>query len=229
MILSVENLVKSYGKHSVLKGINFSIEVPEVIALVGPNGAGKSTLLNAICNLIPINEGTIRVLGFDHKDPKMFHHTSFLKDATVLYPYLTGLDHLYFVQRIQKLSKTRVDEVTLKVGIKDYASRKVSTYSTGMKQKLLLAMALMNQPQLLIMDEPLNGLDPTSIISTRNLIKELHQEGTCILLSSHTLSEIDLITKKILFLDQGKVYLEDLSLSTNNAEKSYLERYQDVS
>ena len=226
MIIKVDNVIKSYGKHLVLKGVSFSIETPEVVALVGPNGAGKSTLLNSICNLVSVDQGRIEILGKRHTDPEIFYHIAFMKDASVLYPYLTGLDHLEFIRRMQKLPKKRMEEVTRLIDIKTYYHRKVSTYSTGMKQKLLLAMALMNQPKLLIMDEPLNGLDPSSIIATRKLILSLHQKGTCVLLSSHTLSEIDLITKNIIFLDQGKAEFEDLSLGGTKSEQRYMERFE---
>lgn len=225
MILSIANLKKSYGKHHVLKGIDAQIEEPKTIALIGPNGAGKTTLLNCICNLIPTDTGEIKILGMDHKDPNVFKRVSFLKDSTVLYPYLTGQDHLEFIKRVQGLHDNRMEYVTKRVGVDSFMKRKVSTYSTGMKQKLLLSMAMMNQPKLLIMDEPLNGLDPTSIIETRDLINEIRDEGTAVLISSHTLSEIDLITNEVFFLDEGILYYEDLRLLNKKSEERYRERF----
>lgn len=118
-----------------------------------------------------------------------------------------------------------MEYVTKRVGVDSFMKRKVSTYSTGMKQKLLLSMAMMNQPKLLIMDEPLNGLDPTSIIETRDLINEIRDEGTAVLISSHTLSEIDLITNEVFFLDEGILYYEDLRLLNKKSEERYRERF----
>ena len=144
-------------------------------------------------------------------NPDIFREISFLKDNRVLYSYLTGLDHLQFIAYAQSLPKSRIDEVCEIIGINNYVRDKTGTYSLGMKQHLLLAMAIMNKPKLMILDEPLNGLDPTSIIKIRKLLKEMANEGTAILLSSHTLSEIDLITSDILFLSEGKIIDEDIS------------------
>lgn len=209
-MIVVDNVHKAYGKHQVLTGCTFSINEPKIVALVGPNGSGKSTLLNVITNLLKADQGRITLVNKPNTDPEIFREISFLKDNTVLYPYLSGYDHLRAIQSIQKLDKQRIEDVANKIGITEYMHKKVSTYSLGMKQHLLIAMAIMNQPKLILMDEPLTGLDPTSIIEVRELLKELLAKGTTILLSSHTLSEIDLITNHILFLKEGKIIEEDL-------------------
>ena len=211
-IIEVKNIKKTFGEHSVLKGISFKIEEPKILALVGPNGSGKSTLFNIITNLLKADEGQVKIFGIPSTNPDIFYRTSFLKDNTVLYGYLTGRDHLEFIRSMQKLPKSRIDEVSNRIGITSYLDKTVKTYSLGMKQHLLLAMSIMNDPDLLIMDEPLTGLDPTSIIKVRHLLQELNDEGKTILLSSHTLSEIDYITSDILFLKDGKVIEEDISI-----------------
>lgn len=211
MILSVENIHKSYGKAKVLKGISFTIDSPKIIALVGPNGSGKSTLLNILTNLIQADKGSINILDKSNQNPIIFQDISFMQDNTVLYDYLTGYDHLQFIGDVQNLSKEHILKKAEKIGITSYLHKKVRTYSLGMKQHLLLTMAILNDPKLLILDEPLNGLDPTSAIKVRELLIELHANGTTILLSSHNLGEIDRVTSTILFLKDGLLIKEDMT------------------
>ncbi|WP_318617544.1 ABC transporter ATP-binding protein [Sporosarcina sp. YIM B06819] len=211
MILSVKDIYKSYGKEQVLKGITFDIEEPKIIALVGPNGSGKSTLLNIITNLLPSDKGEITVLGKSNRNSNIFRDISFMQDHTVLYDYLTGYDHLQFIGDVQGLPKRQLLDTADQIGITSYLNKKVKNYSLGMKQHLLLAMAVVNKPKLLILDEPLNGLDPTSAIRFRELLVSLHRNGTAILLSSHNLAEIDRVTSSILFLKNGDLIQEDMS------------------
>lgn len=211
MILSVKDVYKSYGKEQVLKGITFEIEEPQIIALVGPNGSGKSTLMNIITNLLPADKGEITVLGKSNRDPNIFREISFMQDNTVLYEYLTGYDHLQFICDVQGLSKKQLMDTAERIGITGYLNKKVKNYSLGMKQHLLLAMAVVNKPKLMILDEPLNGLDPTSAIRVRNLLLALRDEGTAILLSSHNLAEIDRVTSSILFLKKGDLIQENMA------------------
>ncbi|MDW0116596.1 ABC transporter ATP-binding protein [Sporosarcina thermotolerans] len=211
MILSVKDVYKSYGKEQVLKGITFEIEEPQIIALVGPNGSGKSTLMNIITNLLPADKGEITVLGKNNRDPNIFREISFMQDNTVLYEYLTGYDHLQFICDVQGLPKKQLLETADRIGITSYLNKKVKNYSLGMKQHLLLAMAVVNKPKLMILDEPLNGLDPTSAIRVRELLLALRDEGTTILLSSHNLAEIDRVTSSILFLKKGNLIKENMA------------------
>lgn len=219
MILSVKDVKKSYGKHEVLKGITFDISEPSIIALIGPNGSGKTTLMSIITNLLQADSGEVTVLGKSNKDPKMFYDVSFLQDNTVLYDYLTGYDHLQFICDVQKIPKEKIIETAKLVGMDSYLDKKVKNYSLGMKQHLLLTMAIINDPKLLILDEPLNGLDPTSAIRVRELLLDLGQKGTTILLSSHNLMEIDRVTTQILFLKDGRLIKEDVSQYTISSYK----------
>ena len=215
-VLKVTNLTKNYGKQEVLKGINLLLEEPGIYALIGPNGSGKTTLFNTISNLLKPTSGEIEVVGKKNTDASIFYEVSFLKDNRVLYEYLSGYDHLTFIQSAQKLPKERVDEVIKKMQIGHYVHKKVGDYSLGMKQSLLIAMAMLNKPKLMILDEPLNGLDPTSVIKVRYLLKELAENGTTILISSHTLSEIDLITDNIMFLKDGRIVEEKIEIANGN-------------
>ncbi|XZF77803.1 ABC transporter ATP-binding protein [Bacillus sp. AL-1R] len=219
MILSVNQIHKSYRKEKVLTGISFKIENPQIVALVGPNGSGKSTLLNTITNLLTADEGEIFILGKSNKDPAIFREISFMQDNSVLYDYLTGYDHLQFIGNVQGIKRKQLMETAKRVGIEGYLNKKVAYYSLGMKQHLLLTLAIVNQPKLLILDEPLNGLDPTSAIKVRELLLQLAEQGTSILLSSHNLAEIDRVTSHVLFLKNGVLINEELSISTEERYK----------
>lgn len=230
MILSVKNIHKSYGKQKVLQDISFDITEPEIIALVGPNGSGKTTLLSVITNLLHADSGGVTLLGKTNKNPNIFKEISFMQDNTVLYDYLTGYDHLQFIGDVQSLSKEKIMDTATRVGMDGYLHKKVGNYSLGMKQHLLLTMALVNKPKLLFLDEPLNGLDPTSAIRVRELLLDINQNGTAILLSSHNLGEIDRVTSQILFLKDGQLIKEDISqhettyyyLTLNDLEKAQI-------
>lgn len=210
MILSIKNLKKSYGKNQVLKNISFELKNPTILGLIGPNGAGKSTLINCIGNLISY-DGQIEVFGISNKNPDVFKNMTILKDNRVLYPYLTGLDHLKFIKDSHKLSDDRLSYIIDFLKIRSYIDKKVSSYSLGMKQHLLLAMAIMPDCDLIIMDEPLNGLDPTSILKTREIITELFKNGKTVIISSHSLLEIDQVTNDILFIKDGKLIYENIN------------------
>ncbi|MDQ0268524.1 ABC transporter ATP-binding protein [Cytobacillus purgationiresistens] len=210
MILSVNQVHKSYGKEKILTGISFEINEPNIIALIGPNGSGKSTLLSIITNLVATDQGEVMILNKSNKDPNIFREIAFMQDNSVLYDYLTGYDHLQFIGDIQNITKEEIYEAVERIGMTSYLHKKVGKYSLGMKQHLLLTMAILNKPKLLLLDEPLNGLDPTSAIKVRNLLLALLQEGTAIIISSHNLSEIDLITRHIIFLKDGKIIKENI-------------------
>lgn len=216
MILEVMNLRKKYRKLTILDNVSFTLHEGQIFALVGPNGSGKSTLLNILTNLEQADYGTVTLCGKDHKDSKVFKEVSYMQDNSVLYDYLTGYDHLQFICQVQQLPKERILEVSKEVGNEAYLHKKVKHYSLGMKQHLLLAMAVINRPKILILDEPLNGLDPSSAIRVRHLLRQYRGEGMTILLSSHNLSEIDQLTSNVLFIKDGQILQETLTL-----EESY--------
>lgn len=231
-ILAIKNLSKSYKKQKVLDNISLTIDSPGIWALVGPNGVGKTTFLNVLTNILSANSGSVELVGKPNKDFKAFKKVAYLQDNTVLFEYLTGYDHLKYVCEVNKISKARINEVAEYVGMTNYLKKVVGNYSLGMKQHLLLAMALVNKPKLLLLDEPLNGLDPTSAILMRKILLELSEKGTTIILSSHNLAEIDRVTKQILFLKDKKILqinMADhesvsyyLTLTDSEKGKSYL-------
>ncbi|WP_062354402.1 ABC transporter ATP-binding protein [Bacillus kwashiorkori] len=210
-ILSVQNLSKSYKNQLVLNNVNLTIDKPGIWALVGPNGVGKTTFLNVMTNILKADSGTVKLVGKSNKDPSVFKEVAFLQDNSILFDYLTGYDHLKYICDVQKMPKQRINEVAEYVGMEKYLHKIVGNYSLGMKQHLLLAMAIINKPKLLFLDEPLNGLDPSSAILMRKILLELAEKGTSIILSSHNLSEIDRVTKQIIFLKDGNLTEVDLS------------------
>lgn len=204
-ILVLQDVHKKYKSHQVIDHVSLTLEQPGIWALVGPNGVGKTTLLNCICNIIPINSGKIELLGESNKNFKIFKKVSYLQDNTILFHYLTGYDHLKYVCDVHELPKSRIQEVAEYVGMESYLHKRIGTYSLGMKQHLLVALSIVNKPKLLFMDEPLNGLDPSSAILMRKILLELVKHGTTIILSSHNLAEIDRVTNQIIFLKDGKL------------------------
>lgn len=206
-MIEVKNLSVSYGSKAILKQLNFQIKAGEVVGLVGPNGAGKTTLLSALTGLLPYSEGQVKVARLDLPAGKsLYRKIGFMQDNSVLYPQLTGYDHLQYIALAQGLSKESIIETAERVGMIGYLDQAVGTYSLGMKQHLLFACAILHRPQVLFLDEPYNGLDPTSLIRVRELVMQLNrEEGMTVMISSHNLDEIDRMTRRILFVKEGQI------------------------
>lgn len=209
-MLEVVNIEKSYGKKKILHDISFSIEKGQIKALVGPNGSGKTTLMNTMTNLLKRDGGQVLVDGKEFKDEKIFNHISFFKDEKILDENLYGMDYLNYIKNVYKRTKDDVDRVIKEIGIESFVKSKTGSYSLGMKKKLMLAMDLLPQRDIILFDEPLSGLDPTSVIKMMALIKKKEKDGQGILISSHSLNDIDEITNNILFLKDGKILEEVL-------------------
>ena len=209
-MLEVVNIEKSYGKKKILHDISFSIEKGQIKALVGPNGSGKTTLMNTMTNLLKRDGGQVLVDGKEFKDEKIFNHISFFKDEKILDENLYGMDYLNYIKNVYKRTKDDVDRVIKEIGIESFVKSKTGSYSLGMKKKLMLAMDLLPQRDIILLDEPLSGLDPTSVIKMMALIKKKAKDGQGILISSHSLNDIDEITNNILFLKDGKIMEEVL-------------------
>lgn len=209
-MLEVVNIEKSYGKKKILHDISFSIEKGQIKALVGPNGSGKTTLMNTMTNLLKRDGGQVLVDGKEFKDEKIFNHISFFKDEKILDENLYGIDYLNYIKNVYKRTKDDVDRVIKEIGIESFVKSKTGSYSLGMKKKLMLAMDFLPQRDIILLDEPLSGLDPTSVIKMMALIKKKAKDGQGILISSHSLNDIDEITNNILFLKDGKILEEVL-------------------
>ena len=226
-MIEVKNLSVSYGEKHILEQLNFRIESGEVVGLVGPNGAGKTTLLSTLTGLLTPSEGTIIVA--DKSLPvgqSLYRVIGFMQDNSVLYPQLTGYDHLQYIALAHGLDKARIQYTAKQVGMISYLDQAVGTYSLGMKQHLLFACAILHQPQVLFLDEPYNGLDPTSLIRIRELIMQLNRkEGMTVLISSHNLDEIDRMTRRIFFVKEGQIIEKTLAQATTS---DYLVTVQEV-
>ncbi|MBO0441741.1 ABC transporter ATP-binding protein [Candidatus Enterococcus ikei] len=204
-ILEIKGVTKYSGKQRMFEKLDFSLDEPKIIALVAPNGTGKTTLLNIIANIDSVDEGSIAVFGKTHTDSQMFHNVSYLQDSSILYDYLTGWEHLEFVRNVYGKTKEEIQAIIEELDIAVYLNKKVKTYSLEMKQYLLLAISLINEPKLLLMDEPLNGLDPISSIKVKNCIRSLAKQGVSVILTSCNLYDLATITEDIFFLYEGKL------------------------
>ena len=200
MILEIDDISKFYGSDWVLENISYTITEPEIIGLVAPNGYGKTTLFDIMTNLEKADTGTVRFFGVDHRESQIFKNVSYMQDNRILYETMTMMDHLKFVAKEHGQPVEKIEQVISRLGMAKYGRKKVSQYSLGMKQHLLLAMVLVSETKLILLDEPLNGLDPSSCRLFREIMLELLAEGTTIILSSHNLEEIAKLTDHVLFL-----------------------------
>ncbi len=211
-ILKCDNLKKQIKNKIIVENISFSINRGDIVGFIGPNGAGKTTIIKLILGLMKLSEGTVLINGFDiEKDfIKAIEKVGSIVETPDLYMYLSGYDNLKITANNYKnISKNRMNEVIKIVGLENRIKDKVSTYSLGMRQRLGIAEAIINQPELLILDEPTNGLDIEGIIEIRNLIKNLSQQGMAILVSSHNLTEIDNLCNRIIAIKNGKIIADD--------------------
>lgn len=219
-ILAIHHLSKNFGKKQVLKDINFNLQQGEVIGLIGPNGAGKTTIMKAILGLIQFQEGTIQIKGMSISPTshKGLEKVGALIEYPGIYPFLTGYDHLKLFSETQ--DNSYINNLINLLKMTDYIHKKAKSYSLGMKQKLGIALALINNPELVILDEPMNGLDPQATRDVRELILELTKNGTTFLISSHILSELEKISDYFIIINDGKIIrqcsLNELNTFTNH-------------
>lgn len=220
-VLKVKNLTKKF-KHIAVNNISFEVEKGNVYGLLGPNGSGKSTTLGML--LTTINPTSGHWQWFDHESttPETLKKIGAIIEQPNFYPYLTAVQNLKIVCTIKEISEKRIDEVLELVGLSERKNDKFSTYSLGMKQRLSIASALLNEPEVLILDEPTNGLDPEGIIQIRELVMTIAQMGTTILVASHMLDEIEKICSHVIILKNGaSLYVGPVDEMT--ASKGYFE------
>ncbi len=211
-ILKCENLKKQVKNKVIVENISFSMNKGDVVGFIGPNGAGKTTTIKLILGLIKLTEGKVYIDGYDIKKNfiKAMEKVGAIVETPDLYMYLSGYDNLKLTANNYKnITKKRITEVIKMVGLENRIKDKVSTYSLGMRQRLGIAEAIINNPELLILDEPTNGLDIEGTIEIRNLIKKLSNEGIAILISSHNLTEIDNLCNRIIAIKNGKIITND--------------------
>ncbi|ALR30752.1 multidrug ABC transporter ATP-binding protein [Chryseobacterium sp. IHB B 17019] len=206
MSLQINNLTKKFGEQTALNNINISIEKNEIIGLLGPNGAGKSTLMKSIVGALKIDEGEIifNEKNITEHQIEAKKKIGFLPENNPLYLEMYVKEYLQFVANIHKIPDSRVDEVIDLVGITPEKSKKIGQLSKGYKQRVGLAQAIIHQPDLLILDEPTNGLDPNQIIEIRNVIKEIGQQKT-VLLSTHIMQEVEALCSRVILIHKGNI------------------------
>lgn len=211
-ILECKNLKKKFGKKEIIKGVSFNLEEGDILGFIGPNGAGKTTTIKLILGLQGIDEGTVLINGFDVKKEfvKAIEKVGTIVESPDMYMYLSGRQNLELVRRMYKtITKERLEEVIKLVGLSNRINDKVSKYSLGMRQRLGIAQAIIHKPNLLVLDEPTNGLDPEGIIELRNLLKKLaKEEKMAILISSHNLLELESFCTKVCIIQNGEILEE---------------------
>ena len=207
-VLDVLNLCKSYGNHLVLDDISFSIRENEIVGFIGPNGAGKSTLMKCLCGLIHMDSGNVTICGHDIQSQreKALSHQASLIESPGLFFNMTGYENLEIFANLKNVSKDKLQQMADYTRIGDYLKKPVSSYSLGMKQRLALSIALLSSPQFLMLDEPMNGLDPSGVFELRKELRKMVDEyGMSLLISSHQLNEIEKIADRIIYIENGKI------------------------
>lgn len=203
-ILTINNLTKKFGYLTAVKDLTFTINKGNVYGILGPNGSGKSTTLGIVLNVVNKTTG-----NFHWFDGNVSTHNALKKVGAIIerpnfYPYMSAYNNLKLVCRIKEVDYSKIDEKLDTVGLLDRKNDKFSTFSLGMKQRLAIASALLNDPEILILDEPTNGLDPQGIHQIRSLIKQIASEGTTILLASHLLDEVEKVCSHVVVLRKGE-------------------------
>ncbi|MEL0457075.1 ABC transporter ATP-binding protein [Flavobacteriaceae bacterium SZ-1-7] len=203
-ILTINNLTKKFGYLTAVKDLSFTINKGNVYGILGPNGSGKSTTLGIVLNVVNKTSGS-----FHWFDGNTSTHDALKKVGAIIerpnfYPYMTAVQNLKLVCKIKGVDYAKIDEKLEIVGLLERKNSKFSTYSLGMKQRLAIASALLNDPEILILDEPTNGLDPQGIHQIREIIKQIAAQGTTILLASHLLDEVEKVCTHVVVLRKGE-------------------------
>lgn len=226
LILKCDKLNKSFGKKKILKDVSFELYEGDILGFIGPNGAGKTTTIKMILGLQSIDSGSVLINGYDIKKDfeKAILSVGTIVENPDLYMYLTGYENLKLVANMYKnIDKNRIDEVIKIVKLEQRINDKVSKYSLGMRQRLGIAQAILHKPNLLILDEPTNGLDPEGIKELREIIKNLAlKENVGVLISSHNLSELESFCNKVVIIKNGKIIDKNNLSDVKKIEHSYI-------
>ena len=229
-MISVKNISKKYGQIEVLKDINFDIHKGEIVGFLGVNGAGKTTLMRILTSFLPATEGEATVAGFDvHKDHKKVRaNIGYLPENPPLYQDMDVLKYLKFAARLKNLSgknlRERVEYVIERCQLNNVVDRRIHVLSKGFKQRVGLAQAILNDPKVLILDEPTTGLDPIQVEQVRGLLNELKEDHT-VILSTHVLSEIERVAHRVLILKDGVIAVDRQLIDLLNVSESLEETF----
>ncbi|SEL24153.1 ABC-2 type transport system ATP-binding protein [Carnobacterium iners] len=222
-MLTIKNISVNYGKKIILEKLDFELNSSEIIGLVAPNGAGKTTLLRTIAGLIRPDSGEVFINGLTVVNNRQAYYKTlyFVESNHTLYSNLKGIDHLNYVKAIWH-SSVSVEQVIKDLAIKEYVNRPIKKLSLGMKQQILIAMCIVSDADVILLDEPMNGLDPTNMKNISEQLIKLKNKQKLILFSSHILSNVDNISDKVLFLKNKKIdYLLDFEKESLSSEVVY--------
>ncbi len=222
MSITVENITKTYGTQKALDTISFSIGSGEIVGFLGPNGAGKSTMMKIITTYIPQTEGVVSVNGHDVITEPMLVKQSvgYLPEHNPLYLDMYVKEYIQFNASVHNITKNRIDEVIKQVGLTPEAHKKIGQLSKGYRQRVGLAVALLHDPEVLILDEPTTGLDPNQLVEIRNLIKEIGKTKT-VLFSTHIMQEVEAVCDRVIIINKGKIVI-DKKLNELKSDKEQL-------
>ena len=240
-ILSIQNLNKRFGTLQAVKNVSLEIHKGNVYGILGPNGSGKSTTLGIVLNVVNKTSGEYSWFGGSIPTHEALKKVGAIIERPNFYPYMTAKENLELVCKIKGIPSTKVNEKLELVGLLDRMNSKFSSFSLGMKQRLAIASALLNDPEILILDEPTNGLDPQGIHQIRDIIKFIASKGTTILLASHLLDEVEKVCTHVLVLRKGEILYSgkvdemtsnqgffELQSNDNSTLKSTLEQHPAV-
>lgn len=208
IVLETKNIWKKMGHHVIVNDVSFDLKEGDILGFIGPNGAGKTTTIKLILGLQTLNGGEVKIAGFDLKTDfvKAISNVGAIIENPDLYMYMSGYENLKIVANLYNIPQTRILEVAKLVGLEKRIYDKVRRYSLGMRQRLGIAQAIIHKPKLLILDEPMNGLDPEGIKDLKELLKKLaKEENMAVLISSHLLSELENICNCICIMTEGKI------------------------
>lgn len=203
-ILTVNNLTKKFGYLTAVKDLSFNIEKGNVYGILGPNGSGKSTTLGIVLNVVNRTAGNFAWFGGSISTHAALKKVGAIIERPNFYPYMTAIQNLKLVCKIKEVPEDKIEEKLEMVGLLDRKNSKFRSYSLGMKQRLAIASALLNDPEILILDEPTNGLDPQGIHQIREIIKKIAAQGTTILFASHLLDEVEKVCSHVVILRKGE-------------------------
>jgi len=226
MSVKVQNLTKLYHQQIALDHISLEIRKGEIVGLLGPNGAGKTTMMRSIAGSLSFDEGKIWVNGIDNQENpfKTKSMIGYLPENNPLYLDMYVKEYLSFVADIHHIDKRRIAQIIEKVGLGEEQAKKIHQLSKGYKQRVGLAQAIIFNPEILILDEPTNGLDPNQIIEIRQLISELGKEKT-VILSTHIMQEVEALCSRVILLDKGRIIqdrnIDDFKGKYKNLEEAF--------
>lgn len=211
IIVEINNLQKNYDHKQVLQGINLNISAGQIIGYIGPNGAGKSTTVKILCGLISEFQGQIHIFGKDLRTQSLEikQQVGYIPENAVLYESLTPMEFMEFIGEIRgietDLARQKAEALMKIFEMKQHLHQRIATFSKGMRQKVLICSALLHNPDLIFMDEPLSGLDANSVIMVKEMLIHLAREGKTVFYSSHLMDVVEKISDRIILIDQGKV------------------------